>query len=244
MGEKPQMRATGAPAPLPEAGEDCERPGFGLILNCVPAPFSTLVHFARDGAARALFFLLFAGTAAAATVSTGTDEGAGLPYWELETAGMMLRLVQRLPDQTRGFFQARGFRPADADLVARRCVFQTIFKNTSSDAAAAVLEYNLRDWTVHHRGRARTMKTREDWQPVWAGRGVPQEAQIAFEWALLPTRQTYHPGDYNWGMSVFDLEPGAVFDLKVAWTQDGRRQTALLEDMRCGPEVGPRTQDE
>ncbi len=181
-------------------------------------------------------FLLLAQPVRADTVRTGIDEEAELPYWELQAEGMAVRLVQRLPAQSNGFFQARGFSPADAALIAESCVFQTIFKNTSSDAAG-VLEYNLRDWVVRYRGRERTMKTREDWQPVWAKRGVPQAARIAFEWALLPTRQTYQPGDYNWGMSMFDLKPGAAFDLKAVWTQHGRRQTAMIKGLRCASDT-------
>jgi hypothetical protein len=200
----------------------------------VPRPFSTFCRrLHRVSAAGAFALLLFAQPGAADTVSTGIDEDAKLPYWELEAAGMTVRLVQRLPEQSSGFFQARGFSPADAELIARSCVFQTIFKNTSGDPAAGVLQYNLRDWVVNYRGRERAMKTREDWKPVWEQRRVPQEAQIAFEWALLPTRQTYQPGDYNWGMSMFDLKPGAVFDLKVVWMQHGRKQTALIKDVQC-----------
>jgi hypothetical protein len=188
----------------------------------------------------ALALLLFAEGLAASTVSTGIDAEAGLPYWELQAEGITMRLVQRLPEQSSGFFQARGFDPEDANIIAKSCVFQTIFKNTSSDTGGGVLEYDLRDWIVRHRGRERGLKTREDWQPVWAKRGVPPAAQIAFEWALLPTRQTYQPGDYNWGMSIFDLAPGAAFDLKVVWTQHGRRQTTMIKGLQCGSVMQPK----
>ncbi len=216
----------------------------GIILIRVPQSFSILAPISRNSAACAFVLLLLAQPVTADIVSTGVDEEANLPYWELEARGMTLRLVQRLPEQSTGFFQARGFSPKDADLIARSCVFQTIFKNTSSDAAGGVLEYNLRDWVVHYQGQERTMKTREDWQPVWAKRGVPQAARIAFEWALLPTRQTYQPGDYNWGMSMFDLRPGARFDLKVVWTQHGRRHTALIKGLHCASDTAARPKGE
>ena len=45
---------------------------------------------------------------AVAAINTGTDAEAELPYWEVVEHGVSIRLVQRLPDQTRGFFQARG----------------------------------------------------------------------------------------------------------------------------------------
>lgn len=196
--------------------------------------FSMLVRIVRGSAAGALALWLFP-QAAAATVTTGVDEEAKLPYWELQTEDMVVRLVQRLPAQSNGFFQARGFGPADAELIAQGCVFQTIFKNTANDPRTGVLEYDLRDWVIHYRSGQRAMKTREDWQQVWVQRGVPKAARIAFEWALLPTRQSYQPGDYNWGMSMFDLKPGDAFDLKVVWTQHARRQTALIKNLRCAP---------
>ena len=174
-----------------------------------------------------------------AAVNTGTDEEARLPYWEIVDRGVSIRLVQRLPDQTRGFFQARGFSEADAELIAQSCVFQTVFKNISQLSDPGPVEYDLRDWVVHAAGRPRAMKTREDWSKVWAARRAPKPARLAFEWALFPTRQTYRPGDYNWGMSVFDLRPGTVFDLDVVWRQYGKTHTVRLEGMQCAPDIHP-----
>ncbi|MBI5462770.1 MAG: hypothetical protein HY941_11360 [Gammaproteobacteria bacterium] len=170
-------------------------------------------------------------------VGTGIDADAGLPYWEIREPGMSLRLVQRLPDQTRAFFLARGFARTDVDLIAQSCVFQTIFKNTSQTAQPSVLEYNLRDWRVRTADAAHGMKTREDWAEEWAARGSPQRARIAFEWALFPTRQAYNPGDYNWGMSVFNLPPDSRFDLEIVWQQYGSRHTHVLRDIHCAPDI-------
>jgi len=180
---------------------------------------------------------LSAATAAAAELVTGTDPEAQLPFWEWREPGMSLRLVQRLPDQSRAFFLARGFSRDDVELIAGSCVFQTVFKNLSTADAPAALEYDLRDWVVHAGAQTRGMKTREDWAETWARRGVPQSARIAFEWALYPTRQVYNAGDYNWGMSFFDLAPGDAFDLVIHWNQGGERRTATLEGMRCAPDV-------
>jgi len=58
-----------------------------------------------------LLMMLGSGTALAETrIESGTDKEARLPFWQISDAGMSLRLVQRLPDQTRGYFQARGHR--------------------------------------------------------------------------------------------------------------------------------------
>jgi hypothetical protein len=186
--------------------------------------------------------LLLASTSCPATsVTTGIDAQAQLPYWQLSDESMSLRLVQRLPDQTRGFFMARGFAPEHAERIAQSCVFQTVFHNTSHTGQPSPLEYNLRDWVVHVDGRQQGLKTREDWAPEWQQLGAPQAARIAFEWALYPTQQTYRPGDYNWGMSIFGLAPGTRFNLEVVWRQHGSIHSELIRDVECAPDIHPET---
>jgi hypothetical protein len=150
-----------------------------------------------------------------------------------------IRLVQRLPAQTRGFFQARGFAVADADYVAVNCVFQTIFRNAAPAASRDTIDYDLREWRVHAGGASRAPMTREDWKTIWTERKAPLPAQLAFEWGLLPTQQRYGPGDFNWGMSVYGLAPGARFDLDVVWHRRGQRHAARVADVRCAPDVAP-----
>lgn len=181
--------------------------------------------------------LFIPGLVLATDVQTGTDPDAQLPYWELRNPEMRLRLVQRLPDQSRAFFLARGFSSEHVELIARSCVFQTVFKNTSNLTTPSPLGYHLHDWTIHYKGTQRKMKVREDWKQEWQKRGVPMAAQLAFEWALYPTEQVYQPGDYNWGMSVFNLEPGSVFDLDVVWHQSGKQHTGTIKGIECAADV-------
>lgn len=197
-------------------------------VNGIPPP---------DGWVKLAVVTLLVSGPAAAVVNTGTDEEARLPYWEVVEAGVSIRLVQRLPDQTRGFFQARGFSVADSELIAQSCVFQTVFKNISPPPESSLVEYSLRDWVVHAAGARRSPKTREDWRKEWTARKAPQTAQLAFEWSLLPTRQSYRPGDYNWGMTMFGLKPGAEFDLDVVWQRDGRKHVVQVKRVRCAPDV-------
>jgi hypothetical protein len=180
----------------------------------------------------------------AASVTTGTDEQARLPYWQLSDESMSLRLVQRLPDQTRGFFLARGFSPEHAERIAQSCVFQTVFHNTSNAGVSSPLVYNLRDWVVYVDGKQQGLKTREDWDSEWRQLGTSQAARIAFEWALYPTRQTYKPGDYNWGMSIFNLSPGTRFNVKVVWRQHGKIHSDIIEGIECAPDIEAQTSGE
>lgn len=176
---------------------------------------------------------------ASATVTQGMDAEAQLPYWEIVEEGMSLRLVQRLPDQTRGFFMARGFDASQADSIAMSCVFQTVFRNTTTPEQGGDVNYNLRDWVVHATGGRQGMKTREDWRAIWVAKQAPKAAQVAFEWSLFPTQQTYRPGDYNWGMSIFNLAPGSAFDLDVVWRWHGKTHTRRIEKMRCADDLHP-----
>ena len=171
------------------------------------------------------------------SLSTGIDQDAQLPYWEIRDQGMSLRLVQRLPDQTRGFFLARGFGKAETDIIAQSCVFQTVFKNESYKTTPSPLKYNLRDWVIRVPGRTQGLKVREDWKQEWQKRKIALAAQLAFEWALYPTQQIYRPGDYNWGMSIFNLLPGTKFDLKVVWHQFDKMHTATIKDIQCAADV-------
>ena len=172
----------------------------------------------------------------AATLETGIDEQAQLPYWEIHDAGMSLRLVQRMPDQSRAFFLARGFTADEVEAVAGRCVFQTVFRNLSHQAQPSPLRYRQEDWVVRHPTHQARVLTREDWAEIWEAKSAATTARIAFQWALLPPEQTYEPGDYNWGMTMIDLPPGARFDLEVRWHQFGDTHTAIIEDLQCAPD--------
>lgn len=168
----------------------------------------------------------------------GVVPETGLRYWEWQGEGVLFRLTQRLPDQTRAFFLARGFTAGDTDYVAHKCVFQTLFKNTEP-AGGANIHYDLEEWKIHAPGNRSRLLTRERWNATWETRGVAQPARIAFEWALLPTRQVYQPEDYNWGMTSFGLEPGTRFDLEFSWERDGIRQQARLADIQCPDDIHP-----
>lgn len=172
-----------------------------------------------------------------AELASGTDDVAKLPFWEWRNDYMTLRLVQRLPDQTRAYFSGRGFKPAEVETIAGHCIFQTVYRNTSSDDKPRVIEHDIRDWQYHYNGKTSAMKPREDWKPLWQQKQVAQPQIVAFEWSLLPSRQTFHAGDYNWGMSVFAVPHGASFDLDIRWQVDGQTQSATMKNITCAKDV-------
>jgi hypothetical protein len=164
-----------------------------------------------------------------AEVITSEEIQTGLRTWEWREAGVSLQLVQRLPDQTRAFFQGRGFSSPDADAIAQACVFQTIFRNDGKRP----LSYDLDDWQIRYRGQHHSLLTRERWAERWQDSEASQAARIALGWALLPTRQHFEPGDYNWGMTSFGLPPGEVFDLTLSLTLNGNPITREIPGIVC-----------
>lgn len=184
----------------------------------------------------ALIFLIYLSTARGELV-TGKDNDAQLPFWEWRNDYMTLRLVQRLPDQTRAYFSGRGFKPDAVKIIADRCIFQTVYTNISSNEQKRVIDHDIHEWQYYYKGKSFRMKPREDWKPFWQDQGVAQAQIVAFEWSLFPSRQIFKPGDYNWGMSVFEVPHGASFDLELNWKVDGKPQTATMKNVTCAKDI-------
>ena len=172
-----------------------------------------------------------------AGVVTGTDETAQMPYWEWNNDYMSLRFVQRLPDQTRAFFTGRGFSRDDVKHIASHCVFQTVYRNTTGANNSRAIQHDINEWQYRYDGKSLRMIPREDWKPLWQKRDVKQPQIIAFEWSLFPSKQLFQAGDYNWGMSFFNVPHGEAFDLQIAWTVDGKPRSATIEGMTCAKDV-------
>ncbi len=171
------------------------------------------------------------------TVLTGTDDVAKLPFWEWRDGIKSIRLVQRLPDQTRAFFMARGFSKEHAELIAQSCIFQTVYKNISAEGSSQVISFDLNSWEVIHKGNRQSLKVREEWDQHWKKLNITPSAKIAFSWSLIPTQQQYQPQDYNWGMTSYDLPPGERFDLKMHWKQNGLEKSAIIPNIQCAPDL-------
>jgi len=169
---------------------------------------------------------------ASAEVKTGIDEEAKLPFWQWSEQGVSIRLVQRLPDQTRAFFIGRGFDTLAADAIGTGCVFQTVFRNSGDSP----LDYDLSEWTVQQANNSSSMILKEDWDKKWQALNLSQSTRIAFKWSFLPNRQHFEPGDYNWGMTSYGLPPGHRFDLNLVLYIDGKKTTGKIENIECPPD--------
>jgi hypothetical protein len=179
-----------------------------------------------------LTLLLLAGGPAAAAVQQMSEEGSGLPGWHWQGEGAFFTFNQRLPDQTRAFFQGRGFLPEQAEPLARDCVFQAIIRNGAE--ATAPMALSLAEWRVHPvGGSAQPLRLEAQWQEQWERMGVSRPARIAFRWALFPTEQHFAPGDWNMGMITLGLAPGSCFELEVVWRAGDVSKRQRFPAMQC-----------
>lgn len=177
-----------------------------------------------------------AGNPALQEVERGEDPATGLKYWLWDQNGFYLRLTQRLPDQTRAYFEARGFNQASAEILATSCIFQTMVKNSGKEPGQ-IVNAKLSDWQVVSDGKRQPMLLREHWQKTWQQNKLPESALIALEWSLLPSRIIYDINDYNWGMSSYGLPPGSSFDLIFNWTRNGKSNQGRINDVICAEDI-------
>jgi len=191
----------------------------------------------EQSSVRHMLYFLFAlsvWTITAGATGTSRDPKTGLESWQVETRGIQIRLTQISPDQARAFYQARGFTPEQAEDYASSCVFMTVVRNIG----AIPIEHRLADWRyVSDNGIERPIRSKAEWDQAWIGRGVAEPARIAFSWAQFPATQTFNAGDWNQGMTTYQLPRGSRFNLIVRWRagQSGRETT--LENVRCTDET-------
>lgn len=169
-------------------------------------------------------------------VERGEDPTTGLKYWLWDHDGFYLRLTQRLPDQTRAYFEARGFNQASAEILATSCIFQTMVKNSGREPGQ-IVNAKLSDWQVVSDGKRQPMLLREHWRKTWQQNKLPESALIALEWSLLPSQIIYDINDYNWGMSSYGLPPGSSFDLIFNWTRNGKSYQGRINDVICAEDI-------
>ncbi len=158
----------------------------------------------------------------------------GVRTWRWAGDGVSLRLTQILPDQVRGFYQARGFTAADAESIAQVCVFQTVMRNES---VPGLVEIDLKHWWIALDGGKVGLKIEKQWQTEWERRRVSPPARLAFRWALFPTVQAFAAGDWNMGMTTFALPPSTVFDLHFNWRVGAQEYESVVRGVACPAEA-------
>ena len=174
---------------------------------------------------------LAAAPPAGSTQRRWTAPEDGVLHWMLEDqSGLRLEFFQRLPDQSRAFFQGRGFPAAAAEELAQACVIQAVIRNGSRKSTITT---ELADWRIVVNGSERPFRLEADWQKRWESTGAPASARIAFRYAMLPTSQSLGPSDWLQGMTTPGLGYGQHFEIAVRWAADGVRKEARVRDVVC-----------
>jgi hypothetical protein len=177
--------------------------------------------------------LLAAWPLVALATETSIDPETGLATWQTEAHGIRVRLTQITPDQARAFYQARGFSSEAAERYASECVFMTVVRNIGDSP----IEHRLADWRYLSAGQPpRSIRSKDEWESIWSGLGVAEAARIAFAWAQFPTEQRFAPGDWNQGMTTYNVPRGGHFDLHFVWRAGDRTLSGKLEQVRCADE--------
>ncbi len=180
-----------------------------------------------------LLFLQILFQTSHAEIIKSTSADTQLIEWKLTDHNLELKLIQRLPDQTRSFFEARGFPKSITNEIANSCVFQTITRNKSIDKSQSV-HVSLRQWRIKINHETRPLKLKEDWEKQWQNSQIKASSKLAFRWATFPTEQSFEPsGDYNWGMISFGLPPGSVFDLYIEWKNNDETRSTWIKNISC-----------
>ncbi len=180
----------------------------------------------------ALFSSLFVSSVTADTTKT-VDKTSGLSAWVLNDNGLELTLKQVFPEQIRAFYLARGFPEVTADKIAKSCMFQTIIKNSQQKGESIHVDQTF--WQVKTNKQTRGIKLKSIWDKEWKhDKKIKPSARLAYRWATFPTKQTFEPkGDYNWGMTCFDLQPGTKFAVEVVWKLGDTKKSAWIDDLSC-----------
>lgn len=157
-------------------------------------------------------------------------EDSGLSTWEVDNQGVHLRLTQISPEQARAFMLNRGMDKQSVEEFAHACVYMTVVRNEGK----LPIEHSLAYWHyVPEGGQPRLMQTKHDWLALWQPRSFSRPVKLAFEWSQFPVEQTFAPGDWNQGMTTFELPAGSRFDVLYRWKQNDKLHEGKLQNVQC-----------
>ena len=160
------------------------------------------------------------------------QETGGVFIWQGD--GLKLETAPLPRDQVVAFMLARGFDSETAKFIAQEgCIFRSAIGRDDETADKAAVSVDLDSWQILSSGQQTTLRTRQKWARVLDDRQIDAGAGIALEWALFPTRQSFAPDDYNWGLLSFALPPGTRFDLVYSWISGDTGYQQKFTDMEC-----------
>ncbi|HKJ87250.1 MAG TPA: hypothetical protein VKA48_01835, partial [Gammaproteobacteria bacterium] len=147
-----------------------------------------------------------------------------------------LKVVGRLPEQTRAFFLGRGFPDKAARRFSESCVIHVTLRNLGDSG----LSYRLGRWRVRLPDNAHPPEAEADWEARWRRMGVPKRGRTAFDWSMFPPEENLGAEGWALGMVSLGLKPGRHFDLVAHWRRDGQPHKVVMKDLVC-PANGTKT---
>ena len=195
------------------------------------AGWPSWLHCQLDSAAAGICLVTLLSSAACADETRYSQSPeTGVATWETQTDQVHLRMTQITPDQARAFMAARGLDEKSVEEFAHHCVFMTVLRNASKRP----ITYCMAEWRyIPEDGVPQVMLTKHDWLARFQNRHLAQPVKLAFEWSQFPVEQTFHPGDWNQGMTTFELPPGSRFDVVYSWRQGKTLHEGTLKNVQC-----------
>jgi len=181
--------------------------------------------------------LIVAMPVTAGEVTRSVNAENGLQGWHFTDGDIEIELIQRLPDQTRALLMNHKFSRQVIEQMALSCMFQTIIRNTGQSTTNRVVSIDLTEWRLLHDGKPRKLLMKEALLESWTDADADPAAKLVVRWGMFPTQQEYLPGDYNWGLTAYGIQPGSGFDLDVAWRESGALRRGEIRGIVCAPDV-------
>ena len=208
----------------------------GSLLLLLPT-WCKLSRMKRPGILFVTLCQLIAPLVISGEVLRSANEENGLEKWHFLDGDIEIELVQRLPDQTRALFMNHTFSREVIEEMATSCMFQTIIRNSGKSGTQQPVSIDLTTWRMRHQGRESGIRLKETWLAAWSDEDASPSAKLVIRWGMFPTQQEYLPGDYNWGLTAYNIPPGSVFDLEVGWKEGDKDYTGRITNILCAPDV-------
>ena len=149
--------------------------------------------------------------------------------------GVEITVAARTPEQTRAFYEARGFPPDALRELAGAC-FMTIGVHNGRNGTVWLEPAAWR--FVTDDGQPVRQIGREHWEARWQALGVPAAARAAFGWTQLPVRRDLQPGEPVGG-NLAVVPQNRPFTLEAVFALGERREQGTLRlrvpRLRCAP---------
>lgn len=114
--------------------------------------------------------------------------------------GIELRAAVRTAEQTRAFYEARGFPAAALSAISGACFITVGIRNERADT----LWLEPARWELVAENAPVRRRTDADWTLLWDQVGLAPGHRATFRWTQLPEQRDLHPGEPVGGNLTLD----------------------------------------